>query len=317
MTAAAGQVVVLGGTGCLGGQIRQAFSGTGARVLTVSRTVPDGTPDAARMDLASAEPQRLAELLDRAAADVVVNAAGLAFGATEAEMTTANAHLVDRVVEAIRLSSGRPRLIQLGTVHEYSPGPPGEGITEDQPTVPVTPYGRSKLLGSQSILRAARDAGLDAVVLRIANACGPGAPRQSLLGVMAERLAGFGSARHSGAGTPEPYELRLAPMRAQRDFVDIRDVVDAVLAVAAAPAEDVAGEVVNIGSGQAVHVRELIDRLVTLSGLPVRVVEEPVRDSARTDIAWQQLDIAKARRLLGWKPHRGLDESLSDMLAAA
>ncbi|MGW6223679.1 NAD-dependent epimerase/dehydratase family protein, partial [Streptomyces olivaceus] len=153
------------------------------------------------------------------------------------------------------------------------------------------------------------------VVLRIANVCGPGTPPGSLLGSVTGRLARL--AREPGpAGVPA--ELRLPPLHAWRDFVDVRDVADAVLATVRADDVEVAGQVINIGSGVAVHTRDVVGQLIAVSGLPVRIVEEtPAGGQPRVDTEWQQLDVSRAAELLGWEPRRSLDQSLRDLLAAA
>ncbi|MFF3916355.1 NAD-dependent epimerase/dehydratase family protein [Streptomyces sp. NPDC001852] len=308
------RVVVLGGSGFLGRHLSPAFQRAGADVLTVSRTAPmrrHPSPGVAAlaMDLTGAGPDRLAAFLADAEAELVVNAAGAVWGVTQEEMHRANAELVGDLVEAMAALPRRPRLIQLGTVHEYGPGTVGGGTTESHTPAPVTPYGRAKLLATDRVLAAARSGALDGVVLRIANITGPGTPPGSLLGGLAGRLA-----RLREAGEPNPM-LELAPLRASRDFVDVRDVVDAVLAVAAAPAGLVSGQIINIGSGRATPVRGAVERLIAHSGLAVRLVEREA-DTARSDTEWQQLDIAKAARLLGWRPRRDLDSSLGALAAA-
>lgn len=300
-------VVVLGASGFLGRHLCAAFGGVGARLAMVSR----GTADTARhravsLDLARAGVEELARLCADTEADVLVNASGAVWSGTERQMTEMNAELVDRLVEAVAGLARRPRLIQLGSAYEYGPTGPGSVTCEDFPPAPATVYGRTKLRGSQAILRGAGERGLDGVVLRVSVACGPGTPRTSLPGIVAEHLATGRS------------ELRLAPLRAHRDFVDVRDVADAVLATARAPAAAiaVAGGIVNIGGGDAVPVRELVDLMISLSGRPIRVVEESPAQLTRSDAPWQRLDIARARRLLGWLPRRTLEDSLRDLLTA-
>lgn len=303
-------VVVLGGTGFLGRHIREAFETAGAQVLCVSRSAP------VRLELTRASTDRLRELFAEADADVVVNATGLIWGADEAELTAVNATSVARLVEAVAGLNRRVRLIHLGSVHEYGPVPPGTAITEDVPQEPATVYGRSKLLGSRAVLDAAHAGAVDGTVLRIANVYGPGAPRASVLGGVAHHLATVARGRKTSGGPVggPTAPLRLAPMDVRRDFVDVRDVAEAVLA--AAPAPSVSGQAVNIGRGQAVGVRRLVDRMIALSGLAVPVVEEPRDGARRPDAEWQRMDISRARRLLGWQPRRGVDESLRDQLAA-
>jgi NDP-hexose 4-ketoreductase len=311
-------VAVLGAEGFLGRHICAALAAAGAHGLRISRNGAGGSgpgPQRLRpvaLDLVAAPPARLARLL--AETDVVVNAAGIVWQAGERQMYRTNAHFVARLAQIAAGLPRGPRLIHLGSVHEYSPVPAGSGVAEDQPTAPVSAYGRSKLLGAKAVLRASRTLGVQGVVLRIATVSGPGAPRGSLLGTVAHHVAEAARAREAGR---EPEPLELAPLRTQRDFVDVRDVADAVVAAACAPAADVVGRVVNIGSGEAVDTREVVARLIALGGVPVEVVERPGRAATRTDVQRQQLDISRARLLLGWQPRRSLDESLRDLLASA
>jgi nucleoside-diphosphate-sugar epimerase len=305
-------VMVLGATGFMGRHICAAFEQTGARVVRVARGVPDDARrPQIRLDLVTAPDAELTRLFAAEAADVVVNASGAVWQVTEPQMWALNAELPRRIAQCLAALGTRPRLVHLGSVHEYGPVPPGERISEGLAPAPVGPYGRTKLLGSQAVLAAARTGALDAVVLRVTNVAGPGSHPGSLLGKIAAHLA-VGARAHL-AGAPVP-ELHLAPLRAWRDFVDVRDVADAVVAASLAP---VGGQVLNIGQGEAVSVRDLTDRLIRLSNLDVRVVEEPERGSSRSDAPWQQVEIGRARGLLDWRPRRALDQSLADLLAEA
>ncbi|MER5494713.1 NAD-dependent epimerase/dehydratase family protein [Streptomyces sp. NPDC002454] len=313
------RATVLGGTGFLGRHLRAGFRSAGFHVVCVSRALPDPSPPTrvpdesfVAFDLLAASPRELHALLADTDADVVVNAAGAVWGVTEQHMHRANTGLVTALVAALHGTPRGPRLIQLGSVHEYGAGTHGAGFAEDGTEAPVTPYGRSKLAASRSVLDAARAGALDGVVLRMANVIGPGAPAGSLLGDVAAHLE-----RYVDAPTATDAELLLPPLRAERDFVDVRDVVDAVLAAARAPRGEVSGRAVNIGSGRAVRTGEVVERLLALSGLPVRLVEraaDGVAPGAAVDC--QKLDVSLARRLLGWEPRRGLDASLSGLLSS-
>lgn len=299
-------IVVLGATGFLGRHIADAFEAAGDGVLRVSRTAPAGAAKRrAALDLTAATTDDLTAFLAAHRPDVVVNAAGTVWQADERRMRELNDAFVRRLVAALPRLPAPVRLVQLGSVHEYGPTPVGVPLTEDLPASPVGTYGRTKLRGTRWVLDAAGD-GLDAVVVRIANACGPGAPPESLLGKVATELA------RRSAHPDTPGELRLAPLRARRDFVDVRDAADAVVTAAAAPR----CLLVNIGRGEAVPVRHLVERMITLSGIPVRLVEEAPVDGTRSTTEWQRTDITRARRSLGWHPRRDLDESLRDLLAA-
>jgi nucleoside-diphosphate-sugar epimerase len=308
-------VVVLGGTGFLGGHICEAFAALGARVHPVSRTAgydPAQVRPPVRLDLLAAAPEEIAGLLGSTGADVVVNAAGRVWRADEEQMAAGNAELVERLVAVLAELSGPPiRLVQLGTVHEYGAGALHAATGEDDAPAPVTAYGRTKLLGTRAVLRAASERGVDGVVLRLANVIGGGVPEGSLFGRVAAHL---GAAVRADAHGGKAAELRLPPLRVARDLVDAGDAAAAVLAAATAPGAAVRGRVINVGRGEAVPMRELIHRMVSLSGLEVPVVEDPEGPLSRTDVAWQRLDIARAEQLLGWRPRRNLDDSLRDLL---
>lgn len=312
------RVLVLGAAGFLGRHVSAAFCAAGDTVFRGCRAAPQppgpgaGTGDDrwVALDLIDADVPRLTGFVTAHRPDVVVNAAGTVWQADEHRMHGLNDRFVRRLVGVLRSLPAAPRLIHLGSVHEYGQVPAGVDLTEDSVPEPVGVYGRTKLRGSRWVLGGAAE-GLDAVVLRVANACGPGMPPESLLGRVTAHLA-------RQAGTPgRPAPLRLTPLRARRDFVDVRDVAAAVLAAADARWPSPAARVVNVARGEAVPVRDLVDRLIALSGLPVRVVEEPGAVGVRPDAEWQRVDITLACAVLGWKPARALDESLRDALAAA
>jgi dTDP-6-deoxy-L-talose 4-dehydrogenase [NAD(P)+] len=258
------------------------------------------------MDLAATPTGTLTELLVAEGTRVVVNAAGGVWGVDGQRMVESNVDIPRRMVAALSTLPWQPRLIQLGSMHEYGPVRPGQSINELIPCRPTTAYGQTKLDGTGVVLAAAAQGLVDAVVLRIANVVGPGAPTGSLLGAVAAQLA--------AARGGEPAVLRLAPLRAKRDFLDVRDTAAAVLAASRAP---VGGRVFNIGAGQAVGVRWLVERLVSVSGVPARIVEAAVDQARAGGAEWQRVDIRAARESLGWQPIRTIEESLDELWAAA
>ena len=110
-------------------------------------------------------------------------------------------------------------------------------------------YGVTKLAGTRLVELAAA-AGLDAVVLRVFNPVGPGAPVSQPAWPARGRAA---------PGARDGTEVRLGPLDTVRDFVDPRDVADAVLAAVAAPA--LPRPVLNVGSGRGVPVRAMVKEL--------------------------------------------------------
>ncbi|MFG2608501.1 NAD-dependent epimerase/dehydratase family protein [Streptomyces sp. NPDC048514] len=297
---------VIGGTGFIGRHVCTALSRSGYRVLAIARNEPRGALDAdafASLDLLSATPDDVAGMLGRAGARVVVNAATDSWDGTDEQMTRSHVQLVETLVRALESTPPSPRLVHLGSVHEYGELPSGVSVTEDHPPAPTSLYGKTKLEGSRTVLAAARAGGIDAMVLRITNVTGPGAPRSSFLGKAAALL------RSAGSGAP----VSLTVADARRDFVDVRDVADAVVRAAESP---VNSTTVNIGQGTAVSVRDILGLLVAASGVPphlVRGQDGPVRSNGAD---WTRADIGRAGDVLGWTPRVPLAQSIADQWAA-
>lgn len=301
------RVVVLGGTGFVGRHVCGALVGGGGDLVSVARHAgpPRRGVRPLALDLCRTPPGELSQALTQGRPTLVVNAAGAVWGATEQEMATANTELVRRLVDALRRAPRPVRLIHLGSVNEYAPTTHG-WVDEQTPTRPTTAYGRTKLKGTELVLDAARGGDIDALVLRMANVAGPGSPPASLLGRVAQQLSlAFDSGR--------PAEIRLRPLRAERDFIDARDAAGAVLTAARS---GVGARVLNIGSGKAVAVRSLVDLLIKVSGVPAHVVEEPVPDAGGVRPERLAVDIRLARELLGWSPRRRPEDAVSDMWRA-
>lgn len=302
------RVLVLGATGAFGRHVCAAAGAAGEEVLGVARRPGPATGPGRffPMDLTGAGPGGLARLIDAERPYAVVNAAGAVWLSSPEAMRQANHALVHTVLAAMAAASWRPRLVQVGSVHEYAPQPAGTPLDERTPTRPTTLYGRTKLQGSEAVLTAAAAGQVEAVVLRVSNAIGAGTSPGSLLGRVAAQLR--------AADTDREAVIRVSPLRASRDFVDARDAADAVLAAAALP---VGGELINIGRGEATPVRTVVERLITASGQQARIVEEAAPGSrATTEQDWMRVETGKARRLLHWTVRHSIDSSARDLWEA-
>ena len=99
-------------------------------------------------------------------------------------------------------------------------------------------------------------------------------------------------------------------LAARRDFIHLDDAVDGYLTVASEGAE---GEVYNMGSGTALSIGELLERLVSVSGVQARVEIDSER-FRQVDLPLLQADAGRLRRL-GWAPARGVDTALEALWA--
>ncbi|GAA4016740.1 hypothetical protein GCM10022247_44890 [Allokutzneria multivorans] len=298
------RVAVLGATGCVGRQVCAAFADADYEVIAVARRF---APQIAgyryrSLDVGGADVPRLAHMLTAERVRVVVNATG-GWGSTEQEMTYSHVGLVKRLVEAVAEVPQRPRLVHVGTIHEYGPAAPGTVIDEDVVPAPTTMYARTKLAGSEEVLRATAAGDVDGVVLRVVNVFGPHPSPASFLGALSAKL------RTVSPG--QPLELSIA--EARRDYVDARDAAEAVLRAAHA---GVTGEVINIGRGSAIDLRDLVYGLVEAAGLDAGAVRELGAQVTSKGGDWTLSSTDKARELLGWRAAVPVAESVRAMLGA-
>jgi NDP-hexose 4-ketoreductase len=291
--------LIIGAGGFLGGHVRRQAEAVGVEVVTAGRSALPDSPRHHTLDLSAEDPVGIGAILEAVAPEVVVNCAGATAGGP-AVLKEANVTGPCGLTRAMVLAGRSVRLVHLGSAAEYGLTEPGVPVSESATPRPVGEYGATKLAGTRLVQQAAV-AGLDAVVLRVFNPVGVGAPEQSLPGrVMSEVRQALAQ------GT----EVRLGPLEAARDFIDARDVAEAVMAAAMAPT--LPHPVLNIGSGVATPARTLVKQLVSISGYTGEVHEDLPGSARSAGVLWQQADITAATADLGWWPRRDLVTSLTD-----
>ncbi|HEY4017124.1 MAG TPA: NAD-dependent epimerase/dehydratase family protein [Pseudonocardiaceae bacterium] len=294
------RVLVIGAGGYLGRNVLDLLrTQPDLLVRTASRSAPAGGLDI-RLDIGDADVARLETVLTDESPDVVVNCAG-AVGGDEAELTRSNVTGPANLVSALAELRPGTRLIHLGSAAEYGITEIGVPVTEDVVGEPVGPYGHSKLAGTQLVLLG-REAGLDTLVLRVFNPIGPNAPAGSFPGRVVRELR---------RAAEENDDIRLGPLDSVRDFVDVRDIAEAVLASVNAPSLD--RGILNLAGGVGTRIRSIVDELVDIAGFGGTVLESSAGSSRSSSVAWQQADITAISTSLGWKPRVELLDSLVDL----
>jgi NDP-hexose 4-ketoreductase len=298
------RLLLIGASGFIGAHVRGQATAAGMEVVTAGRSGIADSPRHRHADLAEDAPAKITALIDEVAPNVVVNCAGATSGQLDTLVAT-NVTGVYTLTSAMFMAKAPRRLVHLGSAAEYGRAEPGVPVSERAVPRPAAIYGATKLAGTR-LVELAVAAGLDAVVLRVFNPVGPGAPQSNLPGKLATELH-----RALERGT----DIRLGPLDAVRDFVDVRDVADSVIAAAIAPA--LPHRVLNIGSARGVPVRAMVRQLVAISGCTSAVREDSAESARAADISWQEADISCAIEDLGWMPRRDLATSLTDLWEAS
>jgi GDP-4-dehydro-6-deoxy-D-mannose reductase len=108
--------------------------------------------------------------------------------------------------------------------------------------------------------------------------------------------------------------LHVGNLDAKRDFLDVRDVVAAYVEAMASERLE-SGAILNIASGEARRVGDVLESLLKKAKVPIRTVADPARFRP-VDIQATVGDARLARALLDWAPKIPFEQTLTDMLDA-
>ena len=253
------------------------------------------------LDLVDATPAAIIDLIERSEADVVVNCVGTTHGSLD-ELRSANIEVPAKVSAAIT-TLRNVHLIHLGSAAEYGVHREGAAITEGTPTRPVSDYGVTKLEATRQLLAAGRAGRLTATVLRVFNPLGRESAPSTLPGRAAREID---AAMRRGGDS-----ITLGSLESWRDYIDARDVGGAVAAaVRTVPHGAV---VLNVGRGEAVHTRHLVENLAAIAGFKGRIIESDDGSSRSSAVPWQRADISRTTSWLHWSPRHSINASLQDL----
>ena len=202
-----------------------------------------------------------------------------------------------RVLECCR---GRSvgRFVLASTAAVYAPAD-APCVEVSSPLGPVEIYGESKVAAEQLARAFHEDTGIPTAVARLFNAVGRRETNPHVIPHIFETL------RASDA-------LPLGNLVPRRDYIDTRDVAEALLALSR-PAPGL--QVLNVGTGVAHSVGDIVEALRAILGRPISVVQDPSRARA-TERMLLVADIGEIRRVTGWTPRIALQESLEDLARA-
>ncbi|HEX4960000.1 MAG TPA: GDP-mannose 4,6-dehydratase [Thermoanaerobaculia bacterium] len=187
---------------------------------------------------------------------------------------------------------------QYGLVH-----PDETPIKETNPLRPLSPYAVSKVAQDFLGYQYFQSYGLKAVRTRGFNHTGPRRGQVFVTSNFCSQVAAI------ELGMQEPV-IRVGNLEAIRDFTDVRDMVRAYwLAVTKATP----GEVYNIATGHGIHIREMLDLVLSFSRVEVKTEVDPER-LRPSDVEILIGDSSKFRADTGWEPKIPFEQTVRDLL---
>ncbi|MFC9329623.1 UDP-glucose 4-epimerase GalE [Kitasatospora sp. NPDC057015] len=309
--------LITGGAGYIGGHVLRQLIDAGERVAVLDDF---STGDRTRLPAGVAAVE--GSILDRGALDRAIRAHGvegiLHFAAKKQVGESVEKPFVyyrenvtglQTVLEAAA-EGGVERFLFSSSAAVYGM-PDVDLVTERTPCEPMNPYGETKLAGEWLVAAAGRAYGMSTVSLRYFNVAGAASPELSdagafnLIPMVFERLTAGRAPRIFGADYPT------ADGTCVRDYIHVSDTASAHVAAARRLSTDPAGAtslVLNIGRGEGVSVREMLDVIGRVTGydttaeIAPRRPGDPARVVASADLIHKEF---------GWSARYGVEEMVS------
>jgi UDP-glucose 4-epimerase len=305
---AGARVLVTGATGFIGSHLTRRLVDDGAEVHALTSTVSSVYPTRL-VDLRDRITLHGGSLTDRSAMDVVADAARPDVVLHLAAYTHVGKSW-DRVDECVQVNvqgtvnllqalarRGYDRFVYTGTSEIY--GNVDVPFVEEGPVNPVSPYSVAKYAGERYCRMFVQGRGWPIVMLRPFNAYGPWQSPDRVIPEIIGR-----------AVRRQP--LRMTQGLQTREFNHVDDLVDGF--VRAATADGVVGEVLNLGGGEEISMRDLATTLLRLMDDPVPAQFGALPERP-TEISRMRADAGKARTLLDWQPRVSLEDGLQRTIA--
>lgn len=170
-------------------------------------------------------------------------------------------------------------------------------IDEKHPLQGQSPYSASKIGADMIAESYFRSFGVPVVTLRPFNTYGP---RQSARAVIPTIIS---------QALDRPDEIALGALDPVRDLTFVDDTVDGFLKAAETPSLE--GEVVNLGVGTGISIRELAETIFSIVGVKPTIRREEIRlRPEKSEVMRLVSDNQKAQKVLGWKPKTPLKKGL-------
>jgi NAD dependent epimerase/dehydratase len=202
------------------------------------------------------------------------------------------------LLEAAR-SLGVERFVHTSTSETYGTAR-YTPMDEKHPLAAQSPYAASKIGADKLVESYHLSFGIPAAIIRPFNTYGPGQSARAVIPtIISQGLDGE--------------VIRLGRLTPRRDLTYVQDTVAGFIRVAEEPAA--IGEVINIGSGAAVSIGEVADRVIGLLGGRKTVIQDEARIRPPASEVMELLcDHRKAKALLGWQPQVSLEAGLQETI---
>jgi len=207
------------------------------------------------------------------------------------------------LLEAMAIYCSKARMLVVGSADEYGVVSPEDcPLREDFPLKPATPYAVSKQAQENMLQCIAYAKHADVIFTRSFNHTGPGQKPGFVVPDFARRIMKI---KKTGEA------MTVGNLSAQRDFSDVRDVVRAYRLLAE---HGKAGEIYNVGSGEAYSMEWILKKMLDIAGIRPKIICDE-NNFRPVDMPLFLADCSKLRADTGYRTCIPLEQTLSDVLA--
>jgi UDP-glucose 4-epimerase len=308
------RVLVTGGLGFIGSNLARRLVGLKAKVTLVDSLIPDyggnlfnvaGLENQLEINISDVRDTYSIQHLVRGQ-DFLFNLAGqtshLDSMVNPLPDLEINCRAQLSILEACRTANPGIRIVFASTRQIYGK-PLYLPVNESHPLNPTDINGINKMAAEKYHLLYSEIYGIHATALRLTNTIGPRMrirdARQTFVGLWVRRLL-------------EQQPIEVWGGSQLRDFTDVEDAVDALLAVAASPAST--GQVYNLGGNEVIELSGLAQLMVDVNGAGEYHIRPFPADRQAIDIGGYHADFSKIDAELDWRPKTPLRKSIEIIL---
>ena len=306
------KVLITGITGMIGSHCANATNAAGwetygiARSSASSRMAGIDDPRVLRCDMM--DHGALEKVFQSVQPDVVIHLAAQAFNGVswKMEWSTHQANYLGtvNVLACARAVVPKCRVVVACSSAEYGDVKPEDcPLQEERLLRPISPYGVSKVATEALGFQYFHNFGLPVFLPRLFIHVGTGHPPATAIQNFARQLALIAK------GHLEP-EVHVGNLESARDFIDVRDGVNGIMLLLE---KGQPGVPVNICTGEAVKISDVLDMLISISGLKVKRISDPAL-MRPSDEPLLLGDNSKLRSL-GWSRRYTIQQTLEAVYA--